>query len=394
VKDVYNGLTKDEPPRIIGFKVLAGFVMTRGPSIEDASVVCVATGSQCISGGHLSMEGETINDCHAEILARRCLVSYFYDQVELCTKSGSEESIFQASDSSQLLKLKDDIRFHLFISSAPCGDALRFTLNDTLQSPFEDLDPNRHGRGTLSTKIESGEGTVPVVHSTIQTWDGILQGERLVTMSCSDKVARWNVVGVQGSLLSHLIEPVYLQTIVVGSIFHQVHMHRALIGRIEHLKGLPSPYVFSRPVLLNTSTPPKRLTVCKSPKHSICWSRTWSQHEIIDVEKGKLIDGCSSKVSKKSLFKRFTEMASFKWEWRSIMETSCNNGTVVYQSVKRAARGFGEAKEMLQSALVMARLGQWIKKPLEQDTFDLPFEMSRSEIVQKSAERCPNLSSF
>ena len=172
MEDVYNRLTKDEPPHIIRFKVLAGFVMTRGPLIEDASVVCVATGSKCISGGHLSMEGETINDCHAEILARRCLVSYFYDQVELCTRSGSEESIFQASDSSQLLKLKDDIRFHLFISSAPCGDALRFTLNDTLQSPFEDLDPNRHGRGTLSTKIESGEGnniqgsskSVPKIH--------------------------------------------------------------------------------------------------------------------------------------------------------------------------------------------------------------------------------------
>ena len=87
-------------------------------------------------------------------------------------------------------------------------------------------------------------------------------------------------------------------------------------------------------------------------------------------------------------------MASFKWEWRSILEASCNNGTVVYQSVKKAARGFGEAKEMLQSALVMARLGHWIKKPLEQDTFELPFEMSRSEIVQKSAERCPNPSSL
>jgi hypothetical protein len=83
-------------------------------------------------------------------------------------------------------------------------------------------------------------GTVPVNESAIQTWDGILQGERLLTMSCSDKLARWNVVGVQGSLLSNLIDPIYFHTIVVGSLFHQVHLRRALIGRIEHLQVLSS----------------------------------------------------------------------------------------------------------------------------------------------------------
>ena len=51
-------------------------------------------------------------------------------------------------------------------------------------------------------KIEAGEGTIPTVNFSegrVQTVDGVLLGARLLTNSCSDKVLKWNCVGIQGA---------------------------------------------------------------------------------------------------------------------------------------------------------------------------------------------------
>lgn len=86
----------------------------------------------------------------------------------------AQSSIFQQRDDGRGYKLKDGIEFHLYINTAPCGDARIFSPHE--ESLYVDKHPNRISRGQLRTKIESGEGTIPVkTADLIQTWDGIIQ---------------------------------------------------------------------------------------------------------------------------------------------------------------------------------------------------------------------------
>ncbi|XP_047574206.1 double-stranded RNA-specific editase 1 isoform X4 [Lutra lutra] len=192
VLDKFGDLTDNFSSPHARRKVLAGVVMTTGTDVKDAKVISVSTGTKCINGEYMSDRGLALNDCHAEIIARRALLRFLYTQLELyfTNKDNQKRSIFQKSERGGL-KLRDSVQFHLYISTSPCGDARIFSPHEPILEEPADRHPNRKARGQLRTKIESGEGTIPVRSSaSLQTWDGVLQGERLLTMSCSDKMAR------------------------------------------------------------------------------------------------------------------------------------------------------------------------------------------------------------
>ncbi|XP_063836834.1 double-stranded RNA-specific editase Adar-like isoform X3 [Ostrinia nubilalis] len=214
-------------------KVLAGIVITINNRTEDARVIAVTTGTKCVSGEHMSVRGRVLNDCHAEVTARRCLQRHLYAQLLMYASAEDPKATIALSDLEPVpgggYQMKPDRQIHLYVSTAPCGDGRIFSPHEQPQ-PEPDRHPNRLARGQLRTKIESGEGTIPVKNCTnvVQTWDGVMQGERLLTMSCSDKVARWCVVGLQGALLSRCIRPVHLHSLVLGSLLHPHHMYRSV----------------------------------------------------------------------------------------------------------------------------------------------------------------------
>ncbi|GAB1295267.1 Double-stranded RNA-specific editase 1 [Apodemus speciosus] len=372
-------------------QVLADAVsrLVLGTDVKDAKVISVSTGTKCINGEYMSDRGLALNDCHAEIISRRSLLRFLYAQLELYlnNKEDQKKSIFQKSERGGF-RLKDTVQFHLYISTSPCGDARIFSPHEPVLEEPADRHPNRKARGQLRTKIESGEGTIPVrSNASIQTWDGVLQGERLLTMSCSDKIARertdpstglcgastgpgrvvssWNVVGIQGSLLSIFVEPIYFSSIILGSLYHGDHLSRAMYQRISNIEDLPPLYTLNKPLLSGISNAEARQPG-KAPNFSVNWTVGDAAIEVINATTGKDELGRPSRLCKHALYCRWMRVHGKVPP--HLLRTKITKPTTYHES-KLAAKEYQAAKARLFTAFIKAGLGAWVEKPTEQDQF-------------------------
>ena len=131
----------------------------------------------------MSLEGLTVNDCHAEVISRRGLLRFLYQKL-LDHDDNDPASIFEKTSTKTTngegkLRLKPGVSFHMYISTAPCGDGALFSPRD---NEIYDADQNAASKqhrptftssvqGVLRTKMEGGEGTIPMeADMEPQTW--------------------------------------------------------------------------------------------------------------------------------------------------------------------------------------------------------------------------------
>ncbi|XP_048868393.1 double-stranded RNA-specific editase B2-like isoform X2 [Brienomyrus brachyistius] len=367
VAEKYSELADSCTPLHAPHKVLAGIVMTRGLDLRRAQVVAIATGTKCLNGEYINDQGLVVNDCHAEIVARRAFLRFLYSQLELLLSKRQEDrarSIFMWREEG--CQVRENVMFHMYISMSPCGDARLNSPYETTADPHRQLRPMRRCRAHLRTKVESGEGTLPGrSRQATQTWDGVLQGEPLATMSCTDKIARWNVLGLQGALLSRLVEPVYLHSLTVGSLLHVGHLSRATAQRQERLGSLAAPYRRHRPLLSCLGRSPSQQPG-KPPSSSLNWTIGDTQPEVLNASRGtRAPSGAPSRLCKRALFSR----------WARLLHKLPGPGAgaitepLVYGEAKQRAGLYQKVKQKWFRALHEAGLGTWVRKPPEQDHF-------------------------
>ncbi|XP_060066776.1 double-stranded RNA-specific adenosine deaminase-like [Ylistrum balloti] len=374
----FNSLVATIADNFAGRKVIAGLVMKTSEA-DLGTVISIGTGNRCITGQQLSLEGNTVNDSHAEIITRRGFIRFLYKKLLTFEPNGPNGFFVKAP--SGKLRIRDGITFHLYISTAPCGDGALFSPRDSASNntPLATLTDRTHHptftsqvQGLLRTKMEGGEGTIPVEPDfTVQTFDGIQRGERLRTMSCTDKICRWNVVGMQGALLSHFLEPVYLDSLTLGFLFDPGHLARAVCCRVNRGDTdintmLPQGYHLNHPWLGRvTAVEPSRETQ-KTKALSINWCYGDEKPEVTDGTQGlcytNIEKGLFSRCTKKNLYDSFKQVCR-KFGQQDLLQFQ------TYNQAKMAATDFQESKKLMLKKMSESSYGTWVSKPIEEEMF-------------------------
>ncbi|KAF8883448.1 adenosine deaminase/editase [Infundibulicybe gibba] len=199
-------------------------------------------------------------------------------------------------------------------------------------------------------------------------------------MSCSDKIAAWNVLGFQGALASLLLSPLHITGIIIGEVpSHMQGMvkedcERALWGRLcQNEPDWPCGYSLHKPKIcftrLNFKHSRTAVTstsvVNGSCNESLCWTADAVRPTEILINglkrgvspKHRYRDNVKPQISKIALFQQCNRMLG------------CGSGfpdKMSYHEAKATALGYQRVKQVLHRDSVFSG---WVKSAPGREEF-------------------------
>jgi tRNA-specific adenosine deaminase 1 len=381
----FDALPKTGKPSSGEWTCLAGIVMSTGDE-QDASLrtLTLACGSKVATVDNVRRDGSSLIDSHAEVLARRALRRLFYAEM-LCDTPASDAVLEQCVvEQKTLFRLKPSVRLHLYVSCSPCGDCCVSTevtskarRTDDDNNDDDDNDDNDgdakssrcvRERNVLLTGADPIDGE-PADESVFLQRAGVLRGMPgrggfCISLSCSDKLARWHVLGLQGALLApFFVEPVHLTSIVIGAPVHEAELRRRAAER--SLNDRVAELVASHRFAVHMSTLPfqhaqNELAPLAAATAAINWSRdgtTEATQGLRGLRNGTTTKGAASVRARSTLCKRAFAARHLELmrKWRpSEVDTMAG---LTYRAAKAASVEYQRNKE--QRLFKHERFANW-----------------------------------
>ena len=234
VNDFYcSYILKSSKPQNNQWTVISSIVLENNNRYK---VICFSNGTKSLPNMNYKSRKFQIFDCHAEILVLKCFKFFLLNALcfhidknnskKLLSQSEfnlfklNEEfyDIFEFNNDNKKFKLKPSIKFHLYISSDPCGECANIKYNNNKGINLYEMT----GSKTIEEILNFNNTSINTNNMKYKFRTKSLRSDYKIntisySLSCTDKIMLKNILGYQGKYLNLILDKIFINSLIINS---------------------------------------------------------------------------------------------------------------------------------------------------------------------------------
>jgi tRNA-specific adenosine deaminase 1 len=240
VNEFYSSyILKSSKPQENQWTIISSIIMENNNKYK---IICFSNGTKSLPNLNYKSRKFQLFDCHTEILTLRCFKFFLLNalifhldktngkkifnktEFELFDSYKEFYDIFEFNEKSNKFKIKDSIKFHLYISENPCGECSNIEYRNNNGQDIKQISGGKTLEECLNlvdnntiNKFKETKQKIDYKFMTKSIRSDFKPNYLSYSLSCTDKIMLRNILGYQGKYLSFILEPIYINNIIINT---------------------------------------------------------------------------------------------------------------------------------------------------------------------------------